>query len=416
MTYAAPTWYERDGKRHDMKNGRSGIAEAMQTSPADADTPAEEISWWGAIGQLEVAQGSHSGRFSVYRQRPLNVKMSGLGDESIVRSVITGEKYADDHIDRMNPAIHRLVFTDCVVDVSKANSPYPIVTSANSRLGTFGFRHCTVKSNASGPVKTIFRGNASGRYKFTDIKADSGAKEYLVYTNAGAGDSVFRNLDGANFGRGIIQTVLRTTENGWYRMEEDSGNSLLIENISAEWCGAAGSSAVSVTGWADDITIRDIGVNTLFNTAAISLRFDKKQADLDDIYNPKTANIIGRGQMLTSGHAHGTVLIDLEGSYIRTGQDTPGQQSKSSRPALMIDSCYDLWLVSNAATSISAGNGTNKSLHLEHQGAGAIRTVTGEKIGTRAVESFRTSGNFSSFGPMYRAGQPMSADEYLSAR
>jgi len=416
MTFAAPNYYERDGKRYDMTGGRSGFAEALATSPAHEDTEAEEIHWGGTIGQLEVAQGPHGGRFTVYRKRPLNVKMVGSRGTATLRSLTTGEKYADQHIDRMNPAIHRLVFSDCTVDVSKAQSPYPIVNSVGTALGTFGFRRCKVVSTRQSPVKTIFRGNASGRYKFTDIAAHGGAKEYLAYCNAGRGDSVFRNLDGQFFGRGIVQCVLRSTENPWYTMDEDDGNSLLIESISASLCGSAGSSAVSVTGWADNITIRDLGVDTPYNTAAISLRFDKKQAELDDIYNPKTANIIGAGQMLESGHAHGTVLIDLQDSYIRTGQDTPGQASKSSRPALMIDSCYDLWLVSSVNTSISAGSGSNKSLHLEHQGAGAIRTVSGKKIGTRAVESFKTSGNFSSFGPMYRAGQPMSADEYLSAR
>ena len=153
-----------------------------------------------------------------------------------------------------------------------------------------------------------------------------------------------------------------------------------------------------------------------FNTAAISLRYDKKQALLDKPNTPKKANVIGAGKLLTDGYAHGTVLLDLSASSISTGTKVGGAASTSSRPAIMVDSCRDLWLVSSVETTISAGNGGNKSIHVEHQGAGAIHDVNGNRIGTRAIGDFKTSGNFADFGPMHRAGQPFNADAYLQAR
>lgn len=420
-TFATQSYYVRDGQRVDMTGGRSGIAEAMRTSPADADTPAETILWEGDIGQLQVATGPKGGRFSVYRSRPLNVKMKGAGmgsPLSVLRGQITGEKYQDDHIDRMNPAIHRLVWTDCTADVRNSGVAYPIVTSVNTALGTFGARRVKILSPGyTGKVKTVFRANASGRCVFTELEAVQGAQEYVAYANAGPGPSLVRGIRARGFGRGVFQGVLRTTENDWYTPALEDGNSLEVENISAQDCGASGSSAVSVTGWADHIAIRDIHVDSHWNTAAISLRYDRKQADLDDPNNPKTANVIGKGKLLgPEGHAHGTVILDLEGSTIRTGRDRPGQVSKSSRPAILVDSCEDLWIVSDAGTSVEAGDGTNRALHVEHNGGGAIRTVQGVQVGTRAVSSLKMVGNYSGWGPMQRAGQPFSADEYLHVR
>lgn len=421
-TFATPSYYVRDGKRVDMTGGRSGIMEAMQTSPADETTKdAEEIKWVGDIGQAQIATGPKGGRFSVYRDRPLNVKMKGEGmghPNSVLRGMITGEQYANGSIDRSNPAIHRLIWSDCTVDVTKAQTAYPIVTSVNTALGTFGVRRCEVLSSGrNAVVKTIFRGNASGRYVYTGIEALDGAQEYLCYHNAGPGKSLARSLRAEGFGRGVVQAVLRTTENNWYTMEPDDGNSLIVDNIYAKDCGASGSSAVSITGWADHIEVRDLHVDTPWNTAALSLRFDQKQAELDDPNNPKKANVIGPGKLLgPEGHAHGTVIIDMEGSYVSTGVAIPGQSSTSSRPALMIDSCRDLWVLSGPETYVRAGNGTNKALHVEHNGAGDIRTQAGTTVGTRRVASIKTSGNFSGWGPTYRNGQPISMNEYLSAR
>lgn len=419
-TIATPNWYERDGLRVHTTGGRSGIAAAMQTSPASETTEPEVIHWSGNIGQLQVATGPSGGRFSVLRSQPLNVKMEGEGrgsPNSVLRGLITGESYLDKHIDRMNPAIHRLVWTDFTADVRQANGAYPIVTSLNTALGTFGARRCLVRSpGRQGVVKTIFRANASGRCVFTEIEALEGAQEYVCYANSGKGPSLVQGIRARDFGRGVFQGVLRTTENPWYTPEPEDGNSLAVENISARDCGASGSSAVSITGWADYITIRDLFVDSHWNTAAISLRYDKKQALLDKPSDPKKANVIGAGKLLASGRAHGTVVIDLEGSYIHTGRDIPGQASKSSRPALMIDSCDDLWITSDETTSVVAGAGSNRALHLEHNGAGDIRTIDGVKVGTRGLGSFKTSGNFSGWGPMQRQGQPFSADEYLSKR
>lgn len=420
-TLATRDWYERDGKRVNMKNGRSGIAEAMQTSPASKNTPAEVIHWAGDIRQLQVATGPSGGKHSVIRSAALNVRMQGAGkgdSTSTLRGLITGERYSNGDVDRTNPAIHRLVWSDFVADVTQANVAYPIVTAVNTALGTFGARRFSVRSSGrQAVVKTIFRGNASGRYVYTDGEAYEGAQEYLCYHNAGPGESVMRGLHGTGFGRGIVQAVLRTTENNWYTPEPEDGNSLEVRDITAKDCGASGSSAVSVTGWADRITIGGLYVDSHWNTAAISLRYDKKQADLDKPSDPKKANVIGPGKLLgAEGHAHGSVVLDLEDSFIRTGVDIPGQKSKSSRPAIMVDSCAELLILSNDATSVSAGNGNNRALHLEHSGKGDIRTVGGTKVGTRGIGSFKTSGNFSGWRGAYRNGQPFSADEYLSTR
>lgn len=420
-TFATQSYYVRDGKRFDMKNGRSGIAEAMQTSPASETTDAEVIMWEGGISQLQVANGPNGGRFSVLRSQPLNVRMEGAGagdTRSVLRSLDANEKYKDGHIDRVNPAIHRLVWTDLLIDVTKSQTAYPIVTGVNTALGTFGFRRVeAVTPGLSGTVKTTVRGNASGRYILTKMKQKGGVREYGAgYFNAGPGATELREIECEDSGRGAVQCVYRTTENGFYTMQPDSGSSLLVEDIRAINCGADGGSAVSVTGWSDHIEIRDLYVDSHWNTAAISLRYDKKQALLDDPKEPKKANVIGSGKLLASGRAHGTVVLDLYGSYVRTGVDMPNNQSKSSRPAIMVDSCDDLWITSDYQTSIKAGAGTNKALHVEHSGAGDIRTWDGVKVGTRGVGSFKTSGNFSGWGPTYRNGQPVALAQYLSKR
>jgi len=418
-TFAAPGYYERDGHRTYTKNGRSGIAEAMQTSPANETTPHEQINWGGTIGQLQVATGPNGGKHSVLRARPLNVKMVGGGaggEASVLRSMEVGEGFNHGGADRGNPAVHKLVWTDLTINVRGSNGAYPIVTNVGTALGTFGVRRAVVLSKGVGHVvKTAVRGNASGRYAMTDIVALGGLQEYAVYCNAGAGESAFRNIRARNCGRGVVQAVYRSTENNFYTLEEDAGSSLLVEDIDAKDCGAAGSSAVSITGWADRITVRGLNVDSHWNTAAISLRYDFKQAELDRPKVPKLANVIGPGKLLASGHAHGTVVLDLEDSVIKTGVDIGGQANKSSRPAIMVDSCLDLWVVSNHATRVKAGGG-NRALHVEHQGAGVIRTQNGTPIGTRAVGSFKTSGHFGGWGSMARNGRPFSADEYLSAR
>jgi len=418
-TLAAPSYYERDGRRIHMVGGRSGIAEAMQTSPADETTPPETIQWGGTIGQLQVATGPNGGKHSVLRSRPLNVKMVGGGagsEASVLRSMEVGESFTHGGADRANPAVHKLVWTDLTINVRASNGAYPIVTNVGTALGTFGIRRAKVLSMGTGAVvKTAVRGNASGRYVVRDIVALDGLQEYVVYCNAGAGESKIRNIQARDCGRGVVQMVYRSTENSFYTIEEDDGNSLLIEDIDARDCGAAGSSAVSVTGWADQITVRGLRVDSHWNTAAISLRYDLKQTELDKPSTPKVANVIGPGKLLASGHAHGSVVLDLEDSTIKTGVDIGGQASKSSRPAIMVDSCLDLWVLSDLTTRVAAGGG-NLALHVEHAGAGAIRTQAGTPVGTRAVGAFRTSGHFGGWGSMARNGRPFSADEYLSAR
>jgi len=418
--FATPTWYERDGIRHDMTNGRSGIAEAMATSPATENTPPEVIGWRGNIYQIQVATGPHGGKHSVYRPNPLNVRMEGIGKglaESVLRSCNVGEEYANGKVERENPAVHRLVWTDLTINVRNSGGAYPIVTHVGTKLGTFGVRRALVMSSGAGHVvKTAVRANASGRLVATDIDAPDGLQEYVVYGNAGPGESIVRDIVAHDCGRGVFQGVYRSTENAFYTLEEEDGVSLLVENIEAINCGAAGSSAVSITGWSDYITVRGLRVDTRWNTGAISLRYDKKQTLLDKPNTPKTANVIGEGKMLASGHAHGTVVLDLEDSFIRTGVDIGGQKAKSSRPAIMVDSCRDLWVVSNAATRVQAGNGNNLAMHVEHQGAGDIRTQAGVKVGTRGVGVLKTSGLFGSWRGISRNGQPISADEYLSPR
>jgi len=419
-TFATPTYYERDGKRTNMTGGRSGIAEAMATSPAADGDPAESIHWRGTINQLQVATGPNGGKHSVYRARPLNVKMVGAGDGlegSVLRSCEVGEKSLNGTVNRSNPAVHRLVWTDLTINVRKSNGAYPIVTHVGTKLGTFGVRRATVLSSGPGAVvKTAIRGNASGRYIITKVTALDGLQEYVGYCNSGAGETVFADIDARDCGRGAVQAVYRSTENSFYDLEEEDGSSLLVENITAKDCGMAGSSAVSVTGWADHITVRGVDVDSHWNTAAISLRYDKKQTELDKPLVPKKANVIGPGKMLDSGHAHGTVILDLEDSVIRTGRDIPGQSHKSSRPAIMVDSCEDLWIVSNASTVVEAGLRGNVALHVEHQGKGQIRTQDGTPVGTRAVGSLKTSGLFGGWYQLRRNGQPFSADEYLSLR
>jgi len=419
-TFATPQWYERDGQRHNMTGGRSGIAEAMETSPATETDPAEPINWAGTIYKLEVATGPHGGKHSIYRKQPLNVKMVGEGKgsaKSELRSCEVGEKYHGGHVKRENPAVHRLVWSDLTINVRNSGGAYPIVTHVGTSLGTFGVRRATVMSSGAGHVvKTAIRANASGRIIATDIDALDGLQEYVVYANAGPGESVVRDVRAQDCGRGVFQGVYRSTENGFYTLEEDDGNSLLVENVEAYDCGAAGSSAISITGWADSITVRGLHVDTHWNTAAISLRYDKKQTELDKPNDPKKANIIGAGKMLESGHAHGTVVLDLEDSIIRTGSDIGGQKNKSSRPAIMVDSCERLWIVSNSGTVVDAANGGNRALHVEHQGAGAVRTLAGVKVGTRAVGDVKTSGQFGGWGFMARNGQPVTADEYMSPR
>ena len=420
-TTATPTWYERDGIRHDMKNGRSGIAEAMQTSPADETGKPEVINWRGTIGQLEVCMGKVGGRFSVLRDKPLNVRMEGAGQKggvSVMKSQQAGEKYRNGTTNRSNPALHYLMWTDFQVDVIASQQQYPIVCNLNTLVGTWGAKRVAVNSAGSGgKVLTIFRGNASGGYVFEDIDAPWGAREYLVYCNAGKGKSRARGLNGSYFARGIGQFVLRSTENSFFMPEIDNGDSLLVEDITAYNCGDNGSSAISIAGWCDDITVRDLNVDTHWNTSALAIRFDRKQAELAP-GNPKSAPIIGRGKLLDlagTALAHGNITIDLEASFIQTGTDIGGQQNKSSRPAIQVDSAETLWVASSTSTVVQAGGG-NRSLELEGSGNGDIRTASGTTIGTRAILDVHTTGDFVGWGPMRRNGKPIHSDQFMSSR
>lgn len=439
-TMATRDFYERDGVRTNMVNGRHGIAEAMQTSPATQDTKAEVIDFRGTIAgsgvPFEVCTSKSGGRFSVTRQKgqSLNVKLRGAGSgdsSSVLRSLTTGERYADGSVDRQNPAIRRLVFEELLVDV-RGMGEYPVTTGMGTVIGTFGLRRFVALSDGgitSKGCKTIIRGNASPMYRYflEDGDAPNGTREYLGYFDAaGKRNTVMRNLKGYGFGRGLLQLVRRWNNLSTDTIHEDG--ELYVEDLYAEETGWDGSNVVSLNGWnTGKATIRNVNCMTQYNTGCIGALFDVKICEVTGTGSGGSGGnfkIQDRGLLLESGHALGHVTIDLRGCDIETGRRTAGQQHLSQRAAVKADSAEQLWLVSDDNTSVRAGvdpnhgGVTTRSLELEPNGAGDIRTHDGTKVvGSRALAGISTSGEFDGWeGGMWKAGQPYSVDGDRSPR
>jgi hypothetical protein len=437
-TYAERNYFIRDGVRTDMTNGRDGRAEAAQTSPATDKTPTEIIEFAGKVSSINVATGDLNGRFGVNRPQgwPLNVVFKGQGKgsaESVLRGMLTGEKYSDGAIDRNRPAIYKLGWTDLTVDVRGIGGQYPIVTGQLTVMGSFIVRRCLVRSDGytGKGVKTIFRSNARSRLVLTDIDAPDGANEYLVYGDFGAGRSIIKNIRAAGFARGVIQGVNRYFNVEGFGYPDDQIEAVLeIADIDAQNTGADGSSVVSLTTWGDTVYISDINCDTPWNTALISIRFDPKLCRVSGTGSGGSGGnwrILGRGRMPQDGFAHGMVSIDLSGNRIRTGRNQAGQAMLNGRAAIIADSCRDLWIASDDTTVVQAGHqydergelvATSPAVDLEINGDGPIKTYNGaEVVGTRRIESIRTVGGFGGWaGGMRRKMQPFSVDEYRSPR
>lgn len=434
-TIATFDYFEREGKRTTMVNGRSGFAEAAETSLATDTTEPEVIDWRGNIGQLEVALGDASDRFNVLRAKPLNVKYRGAG-KGDAASVLSGLQTGGRSLPGANLPIpvHRLEFTDCLIDV-RGKGTYPIGTGVNTRAGVFGFKRALVRSEGlAGKVLTVIRGMACAAYQMADLDAPDGADEYLGYVNHGPNltdydgtvlGTFFRRVTGASFGRGLWQDALRTTENNFYQTSE--GGTVEVSDIYATNTGSAGAGVVNVWG-GDEVRVTNVNCDTPWATFAVAVGFDSKQCEVTGSQGNWT--IVGPGKLLyggvpavynagtlqefkTDGRAMGNVIVDLRGSKIRTGTKQGGTAALSGRPAVGIDSAATVYLVSDENTSVqSGGNG----LELEWNGAGAIKTNKGVAVGTRSIGDVTTSGSFSGWDSFRRAGGAYHPDQDMNAR
>lgn len=408
-TLATFDYFEREGKRTTMVNGRSGFAEAAESSPRDDTTESEVIDWRGNIGQLEVALGDPSDRFNVLRSKPLNVKFRGAG-KGDAASVLSGLQTGGRSLPGTNLPIpvHRLEFTDCLIDV-RGKGTYPIGTGVNTRAGVFGFKRAVVRSEGlAGKVLTVIRGMACAAYEVADIDAPDGADEYLVYVNAGPGKSWFRRLTGSNFGRGILQRPLRTTENNFYQPATEGG-SCEVSDITGKDTGSAGAGVVNVWG-GDEVRITNVNCDTPWATFAVAVGFDSKQCEVTGTQGNYT--IVGPGKLL-DGRAMGNVIVDLRGSKISTGQKQGGKPALSGRPAVGIDSAATVYLISDESTSVQSGG---HGLELEWNGSGAIKTNKGVAVGSRSIGQVTTSGNFEGWDSFRMAGAAYHPDEDMSER
>lgn len=407
---ATPTWYERDGVRVVPQNGRTGFAECLQTSPATNLTPPEDVLWLGSINKLEIAMGNLGYKFNVLRSEPLNVTLRGSGKgsaESVISSFETRDQYVPGVVNP-NPAIHRFVITDALVDLRGSKAQYPLLTGINTLAGKCGMRRVVIRSDGKlGSVLSAYRGNAAAEYIFVDVEADDGTDEYLIYCNLGPGGFKAKKIKGKHFGRGLIQVPLRWNENGFY--VPDTGDIVDIEDIDAEDTGSAGAGVVNVWG-GYSVRVAQVKCLTSWATFAVVVGFDAKQAQT--IGSGSTIQIVGPGKIL-NGRASELVTVDLRGSKIVTGVTQGGSQQESGRPAVGIDSSHEAWLISDEETSVQSGG---HGLELEWNGKGPIKTKIGQVIGTRSIGEMHTAGNFSGWDSFKKAGAAYHPDEDMSDR
>jgi len=456
-TMATNAWWERDGKRTTMTNGRDGIADCIEKSPATQLTAPEDINWRGKIqgmgSRFTVCAGSVGGKWAVNRDKgkAVNVNLIGEGKGnalSVLSDMQTGEKWKDGSVTRDDPAIRRLVTSDCLIDV-RGKGAYPIIFGEKCVAGTLGVRRYVGKSDGpGGGGKTMVRcETAANRFINEDGEALDGMAEYMTYWDWGGAlfdpftgkmvdpSAVVRNLKGANFGRGIAQEVKRFS-NVSPLPGHETGVSL-IENI---WCDQLRDNAIiSITGAGHRIDLRNIGGASDYNSALLSLRHDVKQTQYSGTGSGGSGGsftCLGPGLMQPAPegseewerHSHSLLIVDLRGSKFRSGRKIPGQTFKSQREALMMDSCEDVLVISDGETVVQAGaekqaDGSYKSManavHFESNGAGQVRTNKGVPIGTRRIDNIDVSADsdFSGWdGKWLRAGVVVHPDQYRTLR
>lgn len=420
---AYPERYERDGVVVQIDPDRGhGLLVALETSPADETTPAEDVHLRGTPPGFSLA-GDPGKDLDVYRKSPLNVRVHGQGIEAeytSIRSLFSKERHG---------GIHRLVFRDLPFPL--LNTKYPINNVNNpSRSSRIAFYDCLFQGAPKTYSAVRWYGAALEMVRCTVLDTVEWGAYWLlgrgpVLRGVRNGRSRIKDCRFVNCGRGGIQVAERNMEsdgNLQTNRKPESLEVLEVDGFTAVNCGRDGASAISITGHPGRVWIHGpIDVGSQYKTSFLRLNFDAKQCEQEPIpaQGWAWARAIGPGKIGPDLRAHNEVVLDLREATIVL--------PVADRDVMLIDSVRQLTIASGFDTSIRA---PRPLLSIEEHGNGEVMCPpgfenAGHAVARRDVADLKMLGHYNGWVRtggwqenvrFLRGMHPFQPDEYYSQR